>query len=63
MVNPIYMKGVDATTEDESAVPLELNDDNVEQMENIEKMMRPLTQMDPAVIIAGTVVAGELAVQ
>ena len=30
-----------------------------DQMEQIEKMMRPLTQVHPAAIIAGTIIAGK----
>ena len=57
-MNANYMKDADAAYGVET--PLEgLIDSPEEQMENIEKMMRPLTQVHPAAIMAGTVVAGE----
>ena len=58
MVNAKFMK--DATVADSAAEPGAAWEDTdaQEQMEQIEKMMRPLTQVHPAAIIAGTIVAG-----
>ena len=61
MVNAKFMKdaGPAADMSGEMETPYEqLMDGADDQMENIEKMMRPLTQVHPAAIIAGTVVAG-----
>jgi len=61
MVNAKFLKdaGPAADMSGEMETPYEqLMDGADDQMENIEKMMRPLTQVHPAAIIAGTVVAG-----
>merc|ERR1719283_655256 len=65
MVNGKFMMGAtptagsDADAADAAADDLpDIADTPDEQMEQIEKMMRPLTSVHPAAIIAGTIVAG-----
>ena len=64
MVNAKFMKAASAdggVVAPEMDSLLEQAIDGVEdQMEQIEKVMRPLTTVHPAAIIAGTIVAGKI---